>query len=132
MMGRRSLCKIDDLDFTLQGLVSIWNGLDGQRGSEGRSKQTRRGFEAHPVRSQSQSSYASRGYRSTAHSSSRGQRDTVDPEYVSALLTVMEGREKEFVSTGIQVVTDRIQHRRLMLGICGELTEDRLDQEIDR
>ncbi len=129
LMGRRNISKVNDLDFTLQGLVSIWNGLDNRDSK----KQMRRGFDV--VRSHSASGNISgkgTGYRSSGQSSTRASRDTVDQDYAHALTSIMEGREAEFVSTGVQAVTDRPHHRKLMLGICGELAGEKLNIEIDR
>lgn len=138
LMGRRNISKINELDFTLQGLVSIWNGLENP--NRDTRTQTRRGFDTAVKSSQSTSSrVASRagtrpgsGYRSSGQSSSRGLRDIVDQDYLTALATIMDGREADFVSTGVQIVTDRPHHRKLMLGICGELAGEKLNAEIDR
>ncbi len=135
-MGNQSVTKTEQYDFTLQGLCGIWKGLsDGQPGI----KQTRRGFETlapSTKRSTSQSSYSSKAgkinSRSAGSSGARMQREGSGSGYITAILSVMDGREHDFVATGIQVYTERSVHRRLMLGICGELAGEKLDVEIDR
>lgn len=54
------------------------------------------------------------------------------PDYLRALHTILAERQVDFVEAGLVSEGPKAPHRRLMLAVCGELTGERLDIEIER
>jgi hypothetical protein len=123
-MGLPEMRSMDGYDFTLQGVYGIWNGRPAAP-----SQSTSAGREAG-----SDSFLYSKAVAARA-AASRGSRtpdNSMDPDYIRAMETIIRQRPDEFLDTVLPVETSRRTHRRFMLAICGELTGARLEAEISR
>jgi hypothetical protein len=129
-MGLPEMRSIDGYDFTLEGVYGIWNGHPATSARNAASLQS--------VSAEREA--ASDGFlyskavaaRAAAARGNKTPDDSMDPDYIRAMETIIRQRPDEFLDTVLPVETSRRTHRRFMLAICGELTGARLEAEILR
>lgn len=133
LMSQPEMRRSVDFDFTHQGICGIWNGEPicskeiRAKYEKGSGALLEPDFESNP--------HQLAGWQAVRANSSKPTRSkelATDSDYVRAIVQIMREKESEFADTMLPVETSRLVHRRLMLAICGELTGDRLDVEIDR
>lgn len=135
LMSQPEMRRSVDFDFTHQGICGIWNGgpicskeirAKYEKGSG--ALLLEEDFESNPHQLAGWQAVRS----NSASKTTRSKELATDSDYVRAIVQIMREKESEFADTMLPVETSRLVHRRLMLAICGELTGDRLDVEIDR
>jgi hypothetical protein len=108
-----SRSSADGFDFCLQGVCGIWNARHIKRAEFASSEWTK-----HTTWS--------------PHGTPRSLDPSMHPDYLRALHTILAERQVDFVEAGLVSEGPKAPHRRLMLAVCGELTGERLDIEIER
>lgn len=120
LMGRPEMRAVEEYDFTLQGVCGIWNGQTVRSEQQGKAagKDRHSGNDAF--------SYSKAARRGT------GNEAAMDPNYISAMESIMRQAPEDFLDPVLFVDTAKRAHRKFMLAICGELTGQRLEAEILR
>jgi len=126
-MGLAEMRSIDGYDFTLHGVFGIWTGQPKMSTRDA-------ALDLSDGLSASDSFLYSKAVmsRSPAPKGSRTPDNSLSPDYIRAMESVIRQRPDDFLDTVLPVETSRRTHRRFMLAICGELTGLRLEQEILR
>lgn len=112
---------VDGFDFCLQGVCGIWTAHNGPTEAPRPS----------PRLPQSDLQ-AERKQTWSPNAAARSLDPSLHPDYLRALHSILSDRQVDFVESGLVSEGLKAPHRRLMLAVCGELTGERLDIEIER
>lgn len=113
---------VDGFDFCLQGVCGIWTAHNGPASPR-----------PSPLAPHSEFTTDRKQPTWSPSSAARAPLDpSLHPDYLRALHGILADRQVDFVESGLVSEGAKAPHRRLMLAVCGELTGERLDIEIER